>query len=251
MIGLEAATLRLGGRDVFARLSFQVMPGEALAVLGPNGRGKTSLLRAVLGLVPLAAGRRVAPERVGYVSQAGGPALRLPGREIVAMGAAAQLGLFGQPGRAERAAAEAALTEVGAAHLADRLFDRMSGGERQMVLIARALATGAPALVLDEPTSALDLGNQGRMLALLSRLRAGGKRAILFTTHDPNHALAVADRVLLMVREGPVAQGPVAEMITPGWMGRLYGVPMGWHLSETGNTRAILPIPPIPTEQAA
>jgi iron complex transport system ATP-binding protein len=226
MIGLETAVVRFGNRIVLRGLSFLVERGQSLAILGPNGRGKTTALRAALGLQTLAAGRRIGPEVVGYVPQGVGLAHPYRVSDVVAMGRAARLGLFGQPGAADRAAAEAALSRVGAAHLAEAAYDRLSGGERQLVLLARALATGSPVLVLDEPGSALDLANQARLLALLDALRRERRHAILFTTHDPNHAAAAADEVLLMMPDGGAVRGPAAELLAPEPLERLYGVEM-------------------------
>jgi iron complex transport system ATP-binding protein len=226
MIGLDRATVRFGQRVVLNRLSFRCPPGRTLAILGPNGRGKTTALRAALGLQRLDEGARIAPVVVGYVPQAVGVAHPWRVRDVVAMGRAAELGLFGQPGAAERRAAEAALAEVGIAALADAAFDRLSGGERQLVLLARALATGSPVLVLDEPGAALDLANQARLLALLDALRQERRRAILFTTHDPNQALAVADEVLMLMPDGTARQGASNAMIDTPLLEALYGVPM-------------------------
>lgn len=244
MIGLENATVTFGNRRLFSGVSFTVPVGRSLAVLGPNGRGKTTLLRALLGFQPLAAGTRQAPTVAGYVPQHGASQARLTGIEVVIMGRAARLGLFKQPGAEDREVAEGALADVGAMHLAELRYDRMSGGQRQMVLIARALATGSPALVFDEPTSALDLGNQARTLDLLNALRLRRDKAILFTTHDPNHALAAADDVLLMMPGGRELHGSVAEMIEPVKLSELYGVAMRW-VDVTGPAgearRAIVP----------
>ena len=244
MIGLERASVAFGERTLFRNISFNVPVGRSLAILGPNGRGKTTLLRAVLGFQPLAAGRRFAPAVTGYVPQHGASQAKLTGLDIVIMGRALRLGLFGQPSAEDREAAQSALVQVGACSLAELRYDRMSGGQRQMVLIARALATGSNALVFDEPTSALDLGNQARTLALLDALRLRRDFAIIFTTHDPNHALAAADDVLLMMPGGGEVHGPVADMIEPSKLSELYGVPMGWVdlVGPTGeNRRAILP----------
>lgn len=242
MIGITDASLSFGALRLFAGLSVDVPRGRTTAILGPNGRGKTTLLRAILGFQAMDNGRRHAPSIVGYVPQHGASQVRLSGLEVVTMGRAARLGLFGQPGPEDAEAASAALVQVGACHLADLRYDRMSGGQRQMILIARALATGSDALVLDEPTSALDLGNQSRTLSLIAALGRTRDRAILFTTHDPNHALAVADDVVMMMPGGAVVQGAVAQMITPDLMAELYGVPMNW-VRPDGSKRRIAMLP--------
>jgi len=244
MIGLDKASVAFGPRTLFKDISFSVPVGRSMAILGPNGRGKTTLLRALLGFQPLASGKRHAPKVAGYVPQHGASQAKLSGLEVVVMGRAVQLGLFGQPSADDREAAEAALVQVGACSLATLRYDRMSGGQRQMVLIARALATGSPVLVFDEPTSALDLGNQAKTLELLDTLRLRRDFAIIFTTHDPNHALAASDDVLLMMPGGGEIHGPVAQMIEPDKLSELYGVPMRWVEvnGPTGETRrAILP----------
>jgi iron complex transport system ATP-binding protein len=242
MIGLDDASVRFGSRTIFSGLSFQARAGETLALLGPNGRGKTTALRAMLGFQRLAAGRAVAPRLVGYVPQISAFAHAYSVLDIVVMGRALALGLFGQPGPEDRAHAAAALATVGMDAYAAQPFDRLSGGERQLVLLARALATGSPALVLDEPGAALDLRNQQRLLTLLARLRRDGRHAILFTTHDPNHALAVADRALMMMPEGQAVLGPVTDVLNETNLTRLYGVPMAFAsaTSSDGATRRII-----------
>lgn len=223
MIGLDRAVVSFGTRRVLDGLSFTAQKGETLAILGPNGRGKTTALRALLNLQKLQSGRRFGPQVVGYVPQTVPVRNALSGLSMVVMGRTAGLGLFGQPGRADRDAAMSALEEVGVPHLASARFDRMSGGERQMVMMARALATGSSVLVLDEPAAALDLANQQRLLSLLTRLMAQGERTLVFTTHEPNHALAVADRVVLMQPGTPVS-GSASEMLTAASLRALYGV---------------------------
>ncbi|MET3924820.1 ABC transporter ATP-binding protein [Devosia sp. 2618] len=226
MIGLTDAVVRFGHRTVLDQLSFTAPAGRSLAILGPNGRGKTTALRAMLGFQPLHGGSRTAPALVGYVPQYASSNQSYKVLDAVVMGRAAGLGLFGQPTPADFAAARDALEQVGAIAFVDERFDRLSGGERQLVLLARALATGSSVLVLDEPGSALDLHNQERLLTLLSSLREPRDRTIVFTTHDPNHALAAADDALLMLPDGPALFGPVAETIVPENLERLYGVPM-------------------------
>lgn len=226
MIGLTNATVRFGTRTVLDGLSFAAPRGRSVAILGPNGRGKTTALRAMLGFQPLHGGTRTGPEIVGYVPQYASSNQSYGVRDVVVMGRAAGLGLFGQPTPDDIAAANAALDQVGATRFAGERFDRLSGGERQLVLLARALATGSNVLVLDEPGSALDLHNQQRLLALLDDLRQARDRAIVFTTHDPNHALAAADDALLMMPDGEALFGPIEETILPHHLERLYGVAM-------------------------
>jgi iron complex transport system ATP-binding protein len=244
MIGLTNATVRFGGHTVLDKLSFAAPKGRSVAILGPNGRGKTTALRAMLGFQPLHGGTRTAPAIVGYVPQYASSNQNYGVRDVVVMGRAAGLGLFGQPTSADIAAADAALDQVGAIRFAGERFDRLSGGERQLVLLARALATGSNVLVLDEPGSALDLHNQQRLLALLDDLRRPRDRAIIFTTHDPNHALAAADDALLMMPDGEALFGPAEETILPHHLERLYGVAMRMvDLGATGGRqhRCVLP----------
>lgn len=244
MIGLTDASVRFGSRAVLDRLTFSVAAGKSLAILGPNGRGKTTALRALLGFQKLDAGTRTAPAVVGYVPQHASTTQSYLVLDVVVMGRAASLGLFGQPRQEDFAAAREALERVGATRFAGERFDRLSGGEKQQVLLARALATGSQVLVLDEPGAALDLHNQERLLQLLGQLRQPRNRTILFTTHDPNHALAAADEALLMMPDGETVQGLVEETIAPHLLERLYGVPMRFvELASADGVlhRAVLP----------
>ena len=238
MSALAAQGLAYGfrRRPVGRGLDFALDEGESLCVLGPNGAGKTTLFRTLLGLLPPLAGRvllggddlasleRAAiARRMAYVPQASPAAFDFTLAEMAEMGRTAHLGAFAHPGRRDRELAREALGRLGLAALADRPFGEASGGERQLALLARALATEAPCIVLDEPTAHLDFGNQRRVLDEIARLRDAGF-AILFCSHDPGHALRVADRVLLLERGQAIALGPARQVVTPENLSRLYGV---------------------------
>jgi iron complex transport system ATP-binding protein len=201
-------------------------------------------LRAVLGFQRLHRGTRAAPRLVGYVPQSVTSARPYRALDMVVMGRSAQIGLFGQPRPGDLAIARSAMAEVGVESYADTPFDRLSGGERQLVLVARALATGSAALVFDEPCAALDLRNQSRVLALMDGLRLQRARAVVFTTHDPNHALMAADDALLLLPDGMALCGPVAATVTAENLARLYGVPMrlvGFVGDDSAPRRAFVP----------
>jgi iron complex transport system ATP-binding protein len=227
----------------FRDLDFAVRAGEVAAVLGPNGRGKTTLLRVGAGLRKPTLGRIATSGVVGLVPQDFARTFPYSVLDIVLMGRARHVGLLAMPGKRDRDAALAALAVTGMTAFAERGFDSLSGGERQLVLIARAIAGEPATLLLDEPASALDLKNQDRVLSLIRRL-ADDKLAIVFTTHQPNHALAVADSVLLMPPEAPAAFGPCRDVLTDTRLAQLYGLPVQTLAFEAAGRarRAIVPL---------
>lgn len=235
---LEARGLAIGHRGrVLARgLSLALEPGRILCLLGPNGGGKTTLLRTLLGLLPPLDGQvlldgapihRLSPRaiarRVAHVPQAAAPAFAFTVLDAVLMGRAAHLPLLAAPGARDRAAALEALDRLGIAHLAARRVTELSGGERQLVLIARALAQEAAVLVLDEPAASLDFGNQARVLGQLRALARRGL-AVLMTTHHPDHALLIGDAALLLHGGALHGPAPPAALLTPGRLRDAYGV---------------------------
>lgn len=239
---IETHSLAYGhpGRALGRDIELVVATGEVLCVLGPNGGGKTTLFRTLLGLVPPHGGTislrgkplasYTQPERarlMAYVPQASSTPFAFSVREVVLMGRTAHLGLFAKPGTADIDAADAAIAELNITHLADKIFSQISGGERQLALIARALAQQSPLLIMDEPTASLDLGNQSLILHEIMRLKASG-RSVLFCTHDPDHAMQVcigaADRALLLHRGNVLALGRPREVITAANLKTLYGV---------------------------
>lgn len=226
-----------GRRAVAGNVGFALEEGRVLVLLGPNGGGKTTLLRTLLGLIPPLAGevllsgtpiarlaRRDVARLLAYVPQASAGGFAYPARDVVAMGRAARLPLLAAPGARDRAAADAALDRLGITHLADRPVTELSGGERQLVLIARALAQEARCLVMDEPTASLDFGNQALVLRQVRALATRDGLAVLMTTHHPDHALLVADAAMLLHGgrlEGPM---PAAALVTPERLRAAYGV---------------------------
>jgi iron complex transport system ATP-binding protein len=223
---------RVVGRDV----SFSLAAGQVLCLLGPNGSGKTTLFRTLLRLLEpyegtvLVDGASIAewPRRqmarvFGYVPQAQLGTFPFTAREVVLMGRTARVGLFASPTAHDRRQADAALEALGIAHLADRPYPEMSGGERQLALVARALAQEPTILIMDEPTASLDFGNQVRVLAHVHAL-AGRGIAVVLSTHDPDQAFLCADLVALL-HEGRLARlGPAPEVITSATLRETYGV---------------------------
>jgi iron complex transport system ATP-binding protein len=235
---LEVKSLAFGfaGRTVGRDVSFSLPAGEVMCVLGPNGGGKTTLFRTVLGLLPKHSGavqldgsaleslsRAEIARRAGYVPQGHAAYFAFTVREFVLMGRTAHLGALAVPGRHDREVAAQALESLGIAALAEKPITEISGGERQLALVARALAQQPRLLVLDEPTAGLDFGNQVRVLERIKRLAASGI-SILFSTHDPDHAFLCAQRALLLAEGRALEIGTPPDVIRPDTLERLYGV---------------------------
>ncbi len=226
-----------GSQPAIAEVDFALAAGEAMALLGPNGGGKTTLLRAVLGdLAPMAGELRVSA-RCATVPQTERSQLDYPvsALDVAAMGALARLPWWRRPGRSERAAALEALAQVELAELAEETFGRLSGGQRQRVLIARCLVQDAQVLLLDEPFTGLDRPSAERLEALLGKL-AGEGRALMIATHDLEQARRW-DSVLCVNRR-QIAVGAPAEVLDLPVLEATYG---GEIVEIPGSGKAILP----------
>jgi iron complex transport system ATP-binding protein len=235
---LDVQDLAFGypAKEVGREVSFALTGGEVLCLLGPNGGGKTTLFKTILRLLaprrgrvavdgePVAGWSRLRLARVfGYVPQAQLGVFPFTVAEIVLMGRTAHIGPFATPSRRDRAIAEEMLAGLGIGHLAARPYTEISGGERQLTLIARALAQQPAILVMDEPTASLDFGNQVRVLGEIEQLARRGI-AVMLSTHDPDHAFLCADRVALL-HEGRLARlGPPEQVITRESLREVYGV---------------------------
>ena len=236
---LVVRDLRCGYKDtvVVDGLSFEITPGEICAILGQNGIGKTTLFKSILGHIPLLGGsvcvsghdasslsRSEIARLVGYVPQAHTPPFPFTVAEMVEMGRTAHLPLTAVPSREDRLMALEAMNSLGIAHLYDKPYTQISGGERQLALIARALCQQAGLLIMDEPCANLDFGYRARVLSQVEQLAEQGI-AVLMTTHDPDHALSIATTVVAIVDRSEFVIGKPADVIDSTLLERLYGIP--------------------------
>lgn len=209
---------------LFAPLSFTCKPGEIWAILGANGRGKSTLLDTLTGVLPVLGGEMTAENGVSIVPQSFRPAFAWRVLDVVLMGRARNVALFSQPSADDLRAVNDALAQLAISSLAQKTFSRLSGGQQQLVMIARALVSGSQNILLDEPCSALDLANQQVVLQLIGDLASRQNRSVLFTTHDPTHALQIASHTLMLLSEGRWLAGKTREVVTEDHLQQAYGV---------------------------
>jgi iron complex transport system ATP-binding protein len=247
---LEARGLGFGypGKPVGRNVDLALGAGEVVCLLGPNGSGKTTLFKTLLGLLPAQGGevliddrplaampRAEVARRVAYVPQAHAAHFPYTVLDMVLMGRTAHLGPFARPGPRDHAAAVGALETLGIADLAAADYTRISGGQRQLALIARALAQAVPLIVMDEPTASLDFGNQALVLREVRAL-AAQRYGIVLSTHDPDHAFACATEVALLHEGGLAAHGAPDAVLTPARLEAAYGVPVSVERLASGHT---------------
>jgi ABC-type cobalamin/Fe3+-siderophores transport systems, ATPase components len=243
-------TYPTGNAPVMQGLDLEVQAGTCTAILGPNGAGKTTLLHLVLGWLRPAAGhiwldgkelksysRRELGRWIGLVPQNENTPFDYSLLEYVLLGRTPYMEPLAMPGEADLQIAEQKLNDVGLSGLIHRTMPSLSGGERQLVLVARALTQQPKLLLLDEPTSHLDLSNKSRLIQVLRRLQAQGV-TILFTTHEPDVASALATHMVLM-HQGEVLQtGPAEEMMTDQHLSALYNIPI--HVQTQDGKRIVI-----------
>lgn len=236
LLQADQLSYRIGEREVLKGISFTVHPGDNIALLGANGAGKSTLLRLLLGLIkpsdghvtlndmPLAAlDRRTIARQLAYVPQSHAPSFPFTVAQIVAQGRLPETGWLQRPTTADEDCVHQALADLTIPHLATRTYTELSGGERQLVLIARALVQRAQVLILDEPITGLDYGHQVQLLALLEQLAAQGL-SLISSTHRPEHALAAANRVWVLHEGQLIADGSPKDVINRQLMERLYHI---------------------------
>ncbi len=252
---IEVTDLKFSYRteEVLKGISFFASEGKLLCVLGKNGAGKSTLFRCILGLLRNYGGgiridgvkaadlsTRELAKKVSYIPQNHATVYAYSVLDMVMMGTTVYLGRFQNPGRKQRAAAEKALETMKIPHLKDRSFSEISGGEQQMVLIARALAQQTKILIMDEPCSNLDYGNQIRLMRALKELAKQGY-LVIQSTHNPEHVFLFADEVLV-IREGIVeAMGDVDRTLTEELLQRVYGVKVNLHEMQGTHRKFCIP----------
>ncbi len=254
MISVQKIDFAYNGWPVLREVSFSVARGEFLAVIGPNGAGKSTLLKLLDGILQPQKGYILLKERplpdysrrqlarlIGYVPQEFPVAFHFTAREVVLMGRFPYQRLLGGTTAEDYRVAQEAMQITDCGHLSERFFTRLSGGEKQRVVLASALAQQPEMLLLDEPTTALDLKHQVHFYRILQKLRRERQLTIVVVTHDVNLAALFAERVVILKQGKVVADGPVAEVLTRKRLESVYETPLTLVRHPLSGTPVVLP----------
>ena len=243
-------------RQVLKDISFAIDDGKMVCLIGPNGVGKSTLFKTILGLIHCSNGKiyldgedttnmsaaQIA-RKVAYIPQSSPVTFNYSVFEMVLMGTTAGMSMFAVPEKKERQTAEEAMEKLGISNLKNRGFSYISGGERQLALIARALCQQSKVLIMDEPTANLDYGNSTRVMQHIKELSLGGY-TIIQATHQPDQAFMYADEVLAMKDGSIIAQGEPREIITKELIEELYGVQVEIESLYGDSLRVCVPMKP-------
>jgi iron complex transport system ATP-binding protein len=255
-VKVENLNLNYGSHPVLRDISLEVMAGEFVVVIGPNGTGKTSLLKALAGLVPVVAGkieilqrplksysRRKMAESVAVVPQQVPVEFPFTVSETVLMGRSPHLGMLGVESKTDYLIAREAMEFTETSHLADRRMEELSGGERQRVIIAKAICQQPRLILLDEPTASLDPAHQVRIMDLMERLRREQGVTVIMVSHDLNLAAMFGDRLLLMTNGCIISSGSPSQVLTAALLEKAYGCRM---IVEESQALAVVRVFPVP-----
>ena len=251
----RALSFSYGGHPLLSEVNLKLDGGRITTLLGKNGAGKTTLIKLIMGFIRPAGGKVMingedasslsSTERarlIAYIPQSTENTYSYTVLDSVLMGRSPHISLFSHPGKKDEEAAENAINMLGIGELKDRMVSTLSGGERQLVLIARALAQDAGILILDEPTSALDYSNQLLVMETLTSLRKQGY-AILFSTHSPEQALMVSDSLILLEKGKKAEEKSPEELLDGSALSKLYGKNLIIRELDTGESRRIICTP--------
>ena len=255
MLEINNAICGYGKRIVAQNISFVAAPGEVITILGANGAGKTTLFKSLLGHIKLIGGevlldgadittvsRKKMAQSIGYVPQAHTPPFPFKVLDVVTMGRTSRISIFSAPSSKDIEISKNALDTVGMLHLEEKIYTEISGGERQLVLIARALAQQPDTLIMDEPTANLDFGNQVKMLMLIKRLAEQGI-SVIMTTHFPDHTFMCSSMVALIKNKEEFLTGKAEDIITSGLLREIYNIEVSVKEIELENTLATVCVP--------
>ena len=234
-IDIRGLSFSYGKQKILDQISLSVKPGEICGLLGPNGCGKSTLFRCCMGFLHPEQGQvhvrgvniahmkpSALARHIAYVPQEHRQPFPFDVRDMILMGRTPRMSGWFRLNRDDERIAEEAMLRIGIGHLADRPFVQLSGGQRQLVLIARAMAQQTPLILLDEPTSALDFSNQLSVWNVLREVASQGV-AVLVCCHDPNHILWFCDKAAVMHEGSICAEGPASDIMTEDVLQRIYG----------------------------